>query len=107
MTQPGGQQAALPDLMDEVKKILERVLMVDPEDLAPEAELVRDLGAESIDFVDLIFQLEDLTARRVTAEDWDGWIKARLPNPEKGEGITVSVVHEFAQYLTVHPSQEL
>ena len=52
MTQPGAPEASAPDLMDEVKAILERVLMVDSEDLVPDAELDGDLEAASIDFDD-------------------------------------------------------
>ena len=106
MTEPHAPGRADRDRMSDVREILERVLMVDPEELTPDAELVRDLGAESIDFVDLTFQLEDLTGRRVTAEDWEGWITERLPDPSKGDGITVSIVHEFALYLLEHPSAD-
>jgi acyl carrier protein len=94
------------DLSGAVDDILVRVLMVDVSDLEPEAELVRDLGAESIDFLDLLFQLEDLVGRRVTPEEWDGWITGRLPDPRYGKGITVDVIKEFALTLVEPSSSE-
>lgn len=89
-----------------VRDILVRVLMVEEADLRPEAELVADLGAESIDFVDLLFQLEDLIGRRVTPEDWQDWITERLPDPSRGQGITVAVIQEFARYFVAQGAAE-
>lgn len=41
-----------------VRDILSEALGVDKEEIVPEATLQRDLGAESIDFLDIIFRLE-------------------------------------------------
>ena len=86
---------------DELEKavvaIIVRVLMVEPEMVTPDAELVMDLGAESIDFLDLLFQLEDLVGRRVPPEEWEAWVTARLPDPRLGKGITVRIIQEFAR----------
>lgn len=41
-----------------VAKIIADVLVVDESDVALDKRLIADLGAESIDFLDLIFQLE-------------------------------------------------
>lgn len=43
---------------EKVKSCLVDVLSVDEEEVTPEAALIDDLGAESIDFVDIIFRLE-------------------------------------------------
>ena len=41
-----------------IQETLAGALGVDAEEVQPEASLTRDLGAESIDFIDIIFRLE-------------------------------------------------
>lgn len=41
-----------------VVDIVADVLAIDKEDITPESTLISDLGAESIDFLDLVFRLE-------------------------------------------------
>ena len=41
-----------------VASVLEEALGVDADEITPEATLINDLGAESIDFLDISFQLE-------------------------------------------------
>lgn len=45
-------------IFDKVRDVLVNVLAVDEEDVTPTATLTGDLGAESIDFLDIIFRLE-------------------------------------------------
>lgn len=46
------------EVFSKVQTCLVQALGVKPADVIPEAELVDDLGAESIDFVDIIYRLE-------------------------------------------------
>ncbi|OGT51235.1 MAG: acyl carrier protein [Gammaproteobacteria bacterium RIFCSPHIGHO2_12_FULL_41_15] len=46
------------DIYPQVKKIIADVLVIEETDIKPESRLIQDLGAESIDFLDLVFQLE-------------------------------------------------
>lgn len=41
-----------------IKKVLVDALGVDDDEVTPEASLTADLGAESIDFLDIVFRLE-------------------------------------------------
>lgn len=41
-----------------VREIIADVLVIDEEEISKESRLISDLGAESIDFLDLVFQLE-------------------------------------------------
>jgi acyl carrier protein len=45
-------------VFDKVRGVLVDALGVDEEEVKPEAKLVADLGAESIDFLDIVFRLE-------------------------------------------------
>ena len=46
------------EILDKIKNALVEALGVDEDEVTPEATLVGDLGAESIDFLDIVFRLE-------------------------------------------------
>lgn len=46
------------EIFDKVRETLVDALGVDDDEVTPEATLVGDLGAESIDFLDIVFRLE-------------------------------------------------
>ncbi len=46
------------EVLEKVKETLIEALGVDDEEITPEAKLRGDLGAESIDFLDIVFRLE-------------------------------------------------
>jgi acyl carrier protein len=50
--------ASREEIYDKVSATLVDSLNVDPEDIRPDATLQGDLGAESIDFLDIVFRLE-------------------------------------------------
>ncbi len=46
------------DIFDKVRDVLVDALGADDDEVTPDAKLVADLGAESIDFLDIVFRLE-------------------------------------------------
>lgn len=46
------------EIFDKIKTCLVEALGVEEDEVTPEATLVGDLGAESIDFLDIVFRLE-------------------------------------------------
>lgn len=46
------------EVFEKVRDVLVEALGVDEEEVTPDAKLAADLGAESIDFLDITFQLE-------------------------------------------------
>lgn len=46
------------EVFDKVREALVEALAVDDEDVTPQATMVGDLGAESIDFLDIVYRLE-------------------------------------------------
>ena len=46
------------EVFEKVRTVLEDALGVDEDEVTPDATLVGDLGAESIDFLDIVFRLE-------------------------------------------------
>lgn len=46
------------EVFEKVKETLVEALGVDEEEVTPQAKITADLGAESIDFLDIVFRLE-------------------------------------------------
>ncbi|MDR2169186.1 MAG: phosphopantetheine-binding protein [Planctomycetaceae bacterium] len=53
------------EIYDYVKKALIEALAVDEEEIKPESTLIGDLGAESIDILDIVFQLEKMLGIKI------------------------------------------
>jgi acyl carrier protein len=47
------------NIFDEVKEVIVEQLNVSPEEVKPESKFVEDLGADSLDVVELIMALEE------------------------------------------------
>jgi len=60
------------ELEDKVKTIVSEQLMVDKEELTPEASYIEDLGADSLDTVEMIMEFEDEFGIEIPDEDAEG-----------------------------------
>lgn len=56
-------------IFDQVKAIIVEQLGVDPEDVKSEASFVDDLGADSLDIVELVMALEEKFDLQIPDED--------------------------------------
>lgn len=60
------------DSKEEIHKRLSQVLVelfeIDPAKITPEANLYQDLGIDSIDAIDLLLRLKELTGRKIQPE---------------------------------------
>lgn len=56
-------------VQDKVKKIIAEKLSVDLEEVVPEASFVDDLGADSLDLVELIMSMEEEFEVDISDED--------------------------------------
>jgi acyl carrier protein len=57
------------EIFQKVQGVLVDALGVDDDEVAPDATLMGDLGAESIDFLDIVFRLEKAFAIKVPREE--------------------------------------
>ncbi|SFR01161.1 acyl carrier protein [Desulfoscipio geothermicus] len=57
------------DIFEKVKEIIVEQLGVDQEEVTPEASFVDDLGADSLDIVELIMALEKTFELQIPDED--------------------------------------
>ena len=110
------------EVFEKVKDALIDALGVDDDEVTPEATMVGDLGAESIDFLDIVFKLEkgfDIQIPRdelfpddiLTNAEYvqDGRVtpagvallKERMPFADLSKFETNPVVQDFGNLLTV------
>jgi acyl carrier protein len=110
------------DVSNKVRDVLVDALGVDAEDVKPEARLVADLGAESIDFLDIVFRLEKAFGIKIQQSELfpdnvlsdpryvqEGKVtdagmvelRARLPHAKLDEFDKTRSVNEFSNVFTV------
>jgi acyl carrier protein len=80
-----------------VREIVAEVLVVSADEVTPGAALIRDLGAESIDFLDLVFRLEEALGTRIPYTRWQLFLETRLAGADLSVAITPEVVRRFAE----------
>ena len=90
-------QVVASDLLDPVRGIISEVLLVPRDTVLAESALMDELGAESIDFLDMIFRIEDIVGRRIPTSRWYEFLEDRLRGANLARAITTAVVVEFAE----------
>jgi acyl carrier protein len=111
------------EVFEKVRTALVDALGVDDEEVTPEATMVGDLGAESIDFLDIVFRLEkafniEIPRSELFPEDiltnaeyvQDGKVtdagitelKKRMPFADLSKFEANPVVQDFGNLLTVN-----
>jgi len=110
------------ELLTKIQEVLVDALGVDDDEVTGQAKLVADLGAESIDFLDIVFRLEKAFAikieqgelipdnvlndpkfvqdNRVTDEGMQE-LRRRIPHADLDKFDTVRDVEEFWDIFTV------
>lgn len=73
------------DIFNQVREVLVDALGLDDDDVTEDATLMGDLGAESIDFLDIVFRLEKAFSIKVPREELFP-AEAVMNNPEYVSG---------------------
>lgn len=86
-------------IFSRIQEVLVDALGVDEEDVTPDAKLVDDLGAESIDFLDISFRLEKAFEIKIEASEI--FPQDVLENPEYVEEgkVTDAGMEELKKHL--------
>ena len=84
-------------LAEFVRRTIAEVLVVAPEDVRPGTALIRDLGAESIDFMDLVFRLEEGLDCRIPYTRWQQFVHETLAGRDPAGAITPEMIESFAR----------
>ena len=58
------------DILTHLKTILTENFEIEPERVSPEVHLYQDLDLDSIDAVDLVIKLQELTGKRIKPEEF-------------------------------------
>ena len=69
------------DIFEQVSEVLVDALGVDDDEVTAEATLMGDLGAESIDFLDIVFRLEKAFNVKIAREELFP-IESMMSNPD-------------------------
>ena len=84
------------DVFRKLRTIVVDALRVDPAAVAPQADLFRDLGAESIDIVDVRFRIEDAFGFKVGQQELR---EAATGQPVAADAPRSLTVQQIAKYV--------
>ena len=89
-----------------VREIIADVLVIDEESVSLHSRLITDLGAESIDFLDLVFQLEKEFAIKIPRGQLEKNARGDLTEEEfeKGGVLTPNGLTALKNYLSEVPA---
>lgn len=89
-----------------VREIIADVLVLDKDDVSMSSRLIVDLGAESIDFLDLVFQLEKEFAIKIPRGQLEKNARGNLTEEEfeKGGVLTAQGITALKSYLCEVPA---
>ncbi len=90
-----------------VREIIADVLVIDEDDVSLPSRLITDLGAESIDFLDLVFQLEKEFGIKIPRGQLEKNARGALAEDEfeKGGVLTPSGLAALKNYLSEVPEE--
>lgn len=90
-----------PEVLDVVRRTIAESLAVPVEQVKLESRLIDDLGADSLDFVDIIFQLDTELDIRVRETELNFLTRLDFTSPEVMQDgvLTRAVVDRLAQWL--------
>ncbi|PWY56867.1 acyl carrier protein [Legionella qingyii] len=96
------------DVYPKVREIVADVLVIDAEDVSLNSRLIADLGAESIDFLDLVFQLEKEFKIKIPRGQLEKNARGDLAEDEfeKGGVITEQGLQVLQNYLSEVPADQ-
>ncbi|HRD70617.1 MAG TPA: acyl carrier protein [Legionella sp.] len=91
-----------------VREIIADVLVIDEDEVSLNSRLITDLGAESIDFLDLVFQLEKEFKIKIPRGQLEKNARGDLAEDEfeKGGTLTAAGLEALKSYLSEVPADQ-
>jgi acyl carrier protein len=78
-------------------------LGLDDDEATPESTLLDDLGAESIDLLDMLFRIERKTGTKIQASDLGEYVQGGISDEEFGDSDGIVTAKGLAHLKTVMP----
>ncbi|MDR3441531.1 MAG: acyl carrier protein [Legionella sp.] len=96
------------DVYPRVREIVADVLVIDEDEVSQDSRLIADLGAESIDFLDLVFQLEKEFKIKIPRGQLEKNARGDLSEDEfeKGGVLTAQGLVALQNYLSEIPAEQ-
>jgi acyl carrier protein len=86
-----------------VKEAVVEALALDDDEVTPDSTLMEDLGAESIDLLDILFRIQKSTGVKIEASDLGDHIQGGIPDDEFSDDNQVITAAGAAQLHKVMP----
>src|SRR2546426_10691777 len=80
-----GKPMASPEIQTAVQEAVVGALGIGEDEATPDATLMDDLGAESIDLLDILFRIERSTGVKIQASDLGEYIQGGIPDDQFGD----------------------
>jgi acyl carrier protein len=94
------------DVESAVKEAVMEALALDDGEVTAEATLMDDLGAESIDLLDILFRIQKSTGVKIEASDLGDYIQGGIPDDEFSDENEVISAVGAAQLHKVMPQTD-
>lgn len=94
---------ALPDVFEIVALATADAVGADLEEVTPDATLLGDLGAESIDLLDILFRIERALGVKITAGELAEYVQGGIPDDEFGDDQEIITAAGLAHLARVMP----
>ncbi|RAS65880.1 acyl carrier protein [Lentzea atacamensis] len=94
------------ELGEKVRAIVGEALALEPDEVIGDATLLNDLGAESIDLLDILFRIERSFGVRIEAAELADYVQGGIPDEEFGDADEMVSERGMAQLLLVMPQLE-
>jgi len=91
------------DVESAVKEAVVDALALDDDEVTSDATLMDDLGAESIDLLDILFRIQKSTGVKIEASDLGDYIQGGIPDDEFSDADEVISATGAAQLHKVMP----
>jgi acyl carrier protein len=88
-------------ILTTVKRVVAASLAISMEEVTPEKRLIDDLGADSLDFVDIVFALDRELDIRVRETEFNFLTRLDFSSPEvmQGSFLALPIVERLMQFL--------
>lgn len=94
------------ELSEKVRAIVGEALALEPDEVIGDATLLNDLGAESIDLLDILFRIDRSFGVRIEAAELADYVQGGIPDEEFGDADEIVSERGMAQLLLVMPQLE-